>query len=177
MIKSFKRTLCLCLYYGFAKYLPPSTMPMGSLFKAIRYQICRNLFARCGKNVNIEAGAFFYSGRMINIGDNSGIGINCRLPGCVNIGNDVMMGPWVIILTKNHETSRTDIPMNRQGFTKEQPVTIGDDVWIGSRAIILPGVTIGRGAIIGAGAVVSSDVPEWAVVAGNPAKIIRSRKP
>lgn len=74
----------------------------------------------------------------------------------------------------NNAFSRTDVPMNQQGFQEEQPVII-DDVWIGGHVIILPGVHIHRGAIIGAGAVVTKDVPEWAIVGGNPARIIGIR--
>lgn len=73
------------------------------------------------------------------------------------------MGPDVMIFTQNHKNDRLDIPMMLQTDPK-RPVVIGDDVWIAARAIILPGVTIGKGSIIGAGAVVTKDVPEYAVV-------------
>lgn len=171
-----KRSFFLALYYGLARYLPASYLPLGNLFKSIRYQICRHLFASCGKNVNVESAAFFYSGKNVSVGDNSGLGRHARISGKVTIGRDVMMGPHVTIYTRNHDFSRTDIPMNQQDFCKEEPVTIGDDVWIGSHIIILPGVSIGRGSVIGAGSVVTKDVPEWTIVAGNPAKVIRSRK-
>ena len=85
-----------------------------------------------------------------------------------------MMGPDVMIFTQNHKNDRLDIPMMLQTDPK-RPVVIGDDVWIAARAIILPGVTIGKGSIIGAGAVVTKDVPEYAVVGGNPARVIRYR--
>lgn len=86
-----------------------------------------------------------------------------------------MMGPDVIIITGNHEFNRIDIPMRDQGETRPESVVIDDDVWIGTRSIILPGVHIEKGAIIGAGAVVTKDVPEYAVVGGNPAKVIKYR--
>ena len=95
--------------------------------------------------------------------------------GPVMIGKDVMMASEVIILTANHTFDRLDIPMRLQGARDVKPVRIGDDVWIGMRSIILPGVQIGRGAVIGAGAVVTKDVPEYAVVGGNPAKVIKFR--
>ena len=85
------------------------------------------------------------------------------------------MGPEVIILTENHRFERTDIPMRLQGRQELRPVAIHDDVWIGTRVIILPGVTVGRGAIIGAGAIVTKDIPEYAIVGGNPAKLIKYR--
>ena len=112
----------------------------------------------------------------MEIGDRSGVGINAKMHGKVVIGKDVMMGPDCIIYTKNHAFCDTTIPMNKQGFSAEKPVIIGDDVWIGGRVIILPGVHVGKGAIIGAGAVVTKDVPEYAVVGGNPAKILKYRK-
>lgn len=86
-----------------------------------------------------------------------------------------MMGPEVTILTHTHRIDRTDIPMGQQGSMVSE-VVIGDDVWIGMRAIILPGVRIGSGAVIGAGAVVTKDVPDYAVVGGVPARVIRYRK-
>ena len=87
-----------------------------------------------------------------------------------------MMGPDVCIMTSSHSTMRTDAPMNKQSHLPKRKVVIGDDVWIGRRVIILPGITVGKGSIIGAGAVVTKDVPEYAVVAGVPAKVIKYRK-
>ena len=86
-----------------------------------------------------------------------------------------MMGPDVMIFALGHETARTDIPMIDQGFIAPKPVAIHDDVWIGARVIILPGVTIGRGSVLGAGAVITREVPEYCIVAGNPAKIVGRR--
>lgn len=86
-----------------------------------------------------------------------------------------MMGPDVVILTHTHNIERTDIPMGAQG-SRVAKVVIGNDVWIGMRSIIMPGVNIGNGVVIGAGAVVTKDIPDYAVVGGVPAKIIRFRK-
>jgi maltose O-acetyltransferase len=134
------------------------------------------VFDSVGTDINVEKGAYFGDGRGIRIGSHSGIGVNCEIHGPLLIGNDVMMGPEVIIITRNHEFSDLTTPMRLQGHLEDRQVTIGDDVWIGTRVIILPGVTVGRGAIIGAGAVVTKDVPEYAIVAGNPARIIGNRK-
>ncbi len=169
------KTIFLVLYYLFAKHLPASNHRFGLWAQPIRRFICRRIFKYAGKNINIEKGAFFLDGQGIEIGDYSGIGVNCQTCGPIKIGNDVMMGPEVIILTQNHRFDRLDIPMWRQGFHPCEQVVIGDDVWIGTRAIILPGIRIGKGAIIGAGAVVTKDVPEYAIVGGVPAKVIKFR--
>ena len=124
--------------------------------------------------MNIEHGAVFSA--KASLGDYSGIGINARINGECKIGTHVMMGTDVVIITRNHAFDRTDIPMMEQGFENERPVEIGNDVWIGDRVIILPGVTVGDGSILAAGAVVTHDVPAYAVVAGVPAKIIKMRK-
>jgi maltose O-acetyltransferase len=133
------------------------------------------MFDRCGENVNIESGAFIGSGRNISIGDNSGIGVNAFLSGAISIGKNVMMGKDVMIIGTNHEFLRTDLPMIEQGLQANREIKIGDDVWIGARAIILSGVSIGSGVIIGAGAVVTKDIPDWAIAVGNPARVIRYR--
>lgn len=166
--------ICLLLYYFVGRHLPGSDAPYSLGSKRIRRFLCKGIFRKAGKNINIEHGAFFASGRDIEIGDNSGLGLNCRVTGPLKIGNDVMIGPDVMIFTQNHETSRLDIPMRLQTAPKK-PVEIEDDVWIAARAIILPGIKISRGAIVGAGAVVTKDVPEYAVVGGNPARVIKYR--
>lgn len=168
----------LVCYLLIFKHLPATDgyYPFSKIIRKIRSSVGKCLFDHCGTNINIEQGANFGNGRGISIGNNSGLGINCKVRGPLTIGNDVMMGPDVMIFTSNHETSRIDTPMRLQGSAKIKPVTIGDDVWIGARVIILPGVTIGQGAILAANAVVTKDVPEYAVVGGNPAKLIKFRK-
>lgn len=91
------------------------------------------------------------------------------------IGKNVMMGPFCLIYTFNHQTARTDIPMIQQGYTAIKPVVIEDDVWIGARVTILGGVTVGKGSVLAAGAVVTKNVPEYSIVGGNPARILRKR--
>lgn len=173
MISSF----WLFLYYFFAKNLPLSFRfrVVGKASKVIRSIICARIFKYVGKEVNIERGASFGSGKAIEIGDYSGLGQNCQVPDNIKIGRDVMMGPDVLIIGKNHEFSNLSVPMRLQGTREAKPVVIGDDVWIGACSIILPGITIHKGAIIGAGSVVTHDVPEFAICAGNPARIIKVR--
>ena len=173
---NLKKLFFICLYYGFASYLPRSSTPvLGKAFKFIRYSICRNIFASCGKHVNVERNAFFGSGKAIKIGDYSGIGNKCKIASNTVIGKYVMMAPEVIIFGTNHDYRGLDRPMCFQGNTELQQTIIGDDVWIGQRVIILPGRQIGQGAIIGAGSVVTKDVEAFDIVGGNPAKKIKSR--
>ena len=165
--------LCYILYNLIAKRMPITYKFGGKLGGLFRRILAKGFILKSGKNITIEKGASF--GRRISIGDNSGIGINALLDGEIIIGENVMMGPDVIIYTQNHAFDRMDIPMNRQGFQNEERVIIGSDVWIGARVIILPGVSIGDGCIIGAGAVVTKDVPNFCIIGGNPARIIKRR--
>ena len=169
------KKIYLGLYYMVASRLPRSNRPFGLGEKRFRAFLARKLFRQAGQHINIEKGVFFGSGQLISIGDYSGIGINASLSGEVTIGSHVMMGPEVMIYTYGHQFDDLEKPMIFQGNSEPKPVRIEDDVWIGARAIILPGVTIGRGSIIGAGSVVTKDVPAYAVMGGNPAKMIRMR--
>lgn len=169
---TFKKKAAFVMYRLTAAGLPASQS--SKLSKKIRGFWGRRIVESCGKNVNFEKNSSF--GPELRIGDNSGVGRNCEIDGPVTIGSDVMMGPEVVIFTSGHKFDRTDIPMREQGRTEVKPVTIGNDVWIGRRVIIMPGVTIGNGCVIGAASVVTHDVPDYSVVAGVPAKVIRMRK-
>ena len=162
------------ILYLFAAHLPVSFFWINIGQKQIRGFCGKLILSKCGKHVNIEKGAEFPSS--VELGDYSGIGIRAQINGKVVIGNHVMMGPEVCIFPRNHAFDRTDSPMDQQGFAPEKTVIIEDDVWIGARAIILPGVHIGTGAVIGAGAIVTKDVPAYAVVGGNPARVLKTRK-
>lgn len=168
-----KQKVAKLIYNIIGKKLPLSNSKISFCSKYIRRVLASCIINKIGDNVNIEKGAEFSS--EIEIGDNSGIGVNCVLSGKVIIGNNVMMGPEVYIYTVNHSYDRLDIPMINQGYSKMRTVTIGNDVWIGSRVTILPGVDVGDGAIIGAGSVVTKNVEPYTIVAGNPAKIIKMR--
>lgn len=87
-----------------------------------------------------------------------------------------MMGRDCIVYTRNHKFDDITTTMRGQGFQEERPVYIGDDVWIGGRVTILPGVHIGNHCIIGAGSVVSKDIPDWAIAVGNPVVVKKYRK-
>lgn len=112
----------------------------------------------------------------ISIGNQVVISNNCVIggQGGLTVGNYVMIGHNSTIITANHGTSLPDIPMIRQPLDTA-PIIIQDDVWLGANVVILPGVTIGQGAVVGAGSIVTKDVEPYAIVVGNPAKPIRKR--
>jgi maltose O-acetyltransferase len=166
----------LAFYYGFARYLPASQIILvGKLSKAIRYFCCKHIFASIGKYVNVERGAYFGTGFQLQIGNYSGLGKHCRVPANLVVGNYVMMGRNVVIYNINHRFEDSTLPMMFQGITAKQKTVIGDDVWIGERVMVMAGKNIESHAIIGAGAVVSKDVPAWAIAGGNPIKVIKYR--
>lgn len=117
----------------------------------------------------------------LKIGDNVSIGEYSHIT-CTNnirIGNGVLTGRFVLITDNSHGNlteEEADIPPLSREIHSKGPILIGDNVWIGDKATILPNVTIGKGSIIAANAVVTKDVPEYSVVAGVPAKIIKTLK-
>lgn len=167
--------ICLALYYGFAQFLPKSNT-FFNVGGGIRYCLCKHIFKKCGKHVNIERKAFFASGIDIEIGDYSGIGINAHIPNGTIIGDYVMMGPNCFILDVNHKVSDVDTPMCFQGHVPKKITRIGNDVWIGRDVHMTPGRTIADGSIIAMGAVLTKDFPPYSIVGGNPAKLIKYRK-
>ena len=131
-----------------------------------------------GNNVYICNGYQISSIHNIEIGSNVWIGRNCMLSGegKLKIDSGTIMSHNIAIWTQNHRYESQNlesIPYDRE-FVKKS-VHICENVWVGSKVIILPGVTIGEGAVIGAGAVVTKDVPPCAVIGGNPAKILKYR--
>lgn len=171
---NMKRKIGAFIYHFYAKHLPRSYSGLKLGQKKLRGICGKMMLEYCGKQVNIEKNAYFSS--KVSLGNYSGIGVNAKIYGRCTIGDYVMMGEDCTIITRNHQFSRTDIPMMEQFFEEERPVLIGNDVWIGDRVIILPGVKVGDGCIIGAGSVVTHDLPAYSVSAGNPARVIRYRK-
>ena len=106
------------------------------------------------------------------IGDNTRIGIHCTVIGPVTIGSHVNLAQGITVTALNHNFSDPSLRIDEQGVSTKA-VVIGDDVWIGANAVILPGVTIGSHVVVAAGAVVTKDVPANTLVGGVPAKIIK----
>lgn len=106
------------------------------------------------------------------IGDHTRIGIHCTVIGPVTIGNHVNLAQGITVTALNHNFKDITLRIDEQGISTK-PVTIGDDVWIGANAVILPGVTIGKHVVVAAGAVVTKDVPDNCIVGGVPARVIK----
>lgn len=130
---------------------------------------------KIGKKVNLAPNCRIQG--KVEIGNRSSISQNGSISGehvGVFIGEDVMIGPNVVVVAFNHGFSRIDIPMWNQK-NEEEVINIGNDVWIGANVTIGKGVSIGQGSIIGSNSFVNKDVPAYCIVGGVPAKIIRSR--
>jgi len=133
---------------------------------------------RLGRNVYVGHNAILkgYHKNELVIGDEAWIGQQCFLHGAggLSVGARVGIGPAVKIITSTHEEAGRNVPILFAPLVLA-PVVIEDDADLGVGAIVLPGVRIGRGAQVGAGAVVTKDVPDYAVVAGVPARLVRER--
>lgn len=136
-----------------------------------------------GSNVTIDSGAYLLvsgtirrMGEGIKLGDRVAVGRNNYIHGGggIEIGRDVLLGPGVSIISENHNFADVARPIIEQGESRE-PIRIGNDVWIGAGATVLGGVTIGHGAVVAAGSVVTRDVAPLSIVGGVPAKKIGSR--
>ncbi len=136
------------------------------------YALLQQLLGAVAPDVHIKPPLFVDYGFNISIG--AGTFINYGLVAldvaAITIGRDVQIGPNVQLLTPTHPV---DPALRRAKFEAAEPIVIGDNVWLGGGALILPGVTIGENCVVGAGAVVTRDVPANVVVAGNPARILR----
>lgn len=132
----------------------------------------KNLFGKTGDSVYIEPPFHCDYGYNIEVGENFFANYNCTILDVakVKIGKNVLIAPNVSIYTAGHPLH----PESRNsGYEYGISITIGDNVWIGGSVVILPGVSIGSNTVIGAGSVVTGDIPDWAAAAGNPCKVIR----
>lgn len=135
-------------------------------------------FKNCGRNIEIGNNCHISFKKNFDLGSNCWIGDNffAKSEGGITIGNGTIISRNCEIWTTNHNYDSEDlqcIPYDKRMIKK--PVIIEENVWIGSRVTIVPGVIIGEGSVIGAGAVITKDVPKYAVVGGNPAKVIKYR--
>ena len=137
-----------------------------------RRSILGELLGGMGQGAMIEPPFHCNYGRNIHIGEHAYLNFSCNIVDCneVRIGRNVMIGPAVQIFTAAHALQAE---ARIQGWEVAKPVVVEDNVWLGGGTILLPGVRVGRNAVVGAGAVVTRDVPADTVVAGNPARVIR----
>ena len=140
--------------------------------KAQRTALIKKLFAKTGSNADIQTPFFIDYGCHIEVGDNFFANFNCVFLDCnyIKCGNNVFLGPNVQIYTATHPI---DHKVRASGLEFAKPISIGEDVWVGGSAVICPGVTIGDRSIIGAGSVVTRDIPADVFAAGNPCRVIR----
>ncbi|NJK39099.1 MAG: acetyltransferase [Oscillatoriales cyanobacterium RM2_1_1] len=140
--------------------------------RRLRTLYLKKYLGEFGSGTSIQMGCRFLNGRKIHLGERNIINFGCLFDGrhyYIKTGSDVSIGPEATILTLGHD------PQSSEFSDRGGDVIIGDRVWIAYRAIILPGITIGEGAVVGAGSVVTKDVKPYAIVAGNPARVIKQR--
>ncbi len=168
----------LILYYGFAQWLPNfDTRFIGRISNSIRVWCVKHLFDYTGKQINIGRCAKFGTGKNIRIGYRSNIGAYCRIPSNIKIGDLVMMGPNNFFFNGfTHKTTDPSKPMIDQGLEILPGQTIiEDDIWIGQDCLFMPNIRIGSHSIIGARTVVTKNVPDRTLFAGNPGKVCKNR--
>ncbi len=161
-IMKFFGALIFYLYNSIVTHLPSYAIRRVFLTGLLRIPI--------GKNASIHMGCFI-TGRRITIGSDTAINRRCTLDGRagIRIGNSVSISPETVIISLTHDAQ------SKVFLVSGKPVTIEDFVWIGTRAMILPGVTLGTGCVVGAGSVVTKDVAPYDIVAGVPAQKIGER--
>lgn len=173
------KSFWLMLYYGFARHLPKSNHGViGRFAQWLRWQCAKHLFAESKGYVNLEQGAYIGNGNNFHFLGSGCIGKDFVSHNrIITVHGGLLMGEGILFQGGGHSYANPDVPIGAEGLLPDDPLEIGVDVWIGARAIILPGCKkIGAHSIIGAGSVVTKDVPDYAIVGGNPAKIIRMRK-
>lgn len=171
------KKLLLFVYYIFAQHLPMQPFPGYRLFYRFRYFLVKNIISECGKSVVVKNKCYIGDGSKLSVGSFSQLGQNARFGGRIKIGDYVLMGPDVVIMAVTHDVSDLSRKMtDPTNPSIEKEVVIGNNVWIGTRVIIMPGVTIGDNSIIGAGAVVTKSFPPNSILAGVPAIKIKDRK-
>lgn len=170
---SLIRKFSYLLYIAIFRFTPEDYRPYSLFFPKIRQILARIFLTKSGKSIRVKRNADISPN--IIVGNSSEFGTRCMIQGNVTIGDNVIMGPDVKIYSRNHKFSRIDLPIQIQG-TENLQTTIGNDVWICANTIITAGVKVGNHVVIAAGSVVTKDIPDYAIVGGVPAKIIRFRK-
>jgi len=169
---TLKKIICYLLYNTIVKHLPDGLGSIGKVSCSLRRVVVRPLLKRPAKMFSVDAGADFGNGCCLELSEHTNIGPAFSLTGTgtLSFGEHIAMGRECMFITHNHKYLKEGY----DGF-EIKDIVVGDNVWFGHRVIVLSGVHIGDHAIIGAGAVVTKDVPAYAIVGGNPAKLIKFR--
>lgn len=172
--QTFSRRFWRLVYELFARHLP--SYEFGLLVARwssnIRVFCVRRFVRSCGTDLSLGRNVTLSSSN--RIGNHVTINDNCRVHGCA-IDDFALIAPECYVITRNHRYKDPNIPIALQGYTDDKPISIGRDVWIGARVTLLPGITLGQGSIVAAGAVVTTDVAPYRIVGGVPARVIGHR--
>lgn len=166
------KRLLFAIYLIFFKNTPEDYRPYALFFPQLRSLLVKGYLSSCGIKPRVKKGAEISPNA--TLGDYSELGTRCIIQANVHIGDNVIMGPDVKVYSRNHKFDRLDIPISRQGKNYYKTF-IGNDVWLGANTIVTAGCKIGDHAIVAAGSVITKDVPDYAIVGGVPAKVIRYR--
>ncbi|GKT46304.1 putative acetyltransferase [Colletotrichum spaethianum] len=169
------RTRARRIAQKFNTYVPEESASADDVANT-RMGMIKELLGKIGDDVYIEPSLQVDYGCNITVGDRFYANFNCVILDCahVTIGDRVMFATGVSLITATHETG---LQSRRDNIEYAEPITIGDDCWIGANVTVLPGVKIGKGCTIGAGALVSKDIPDYSVAVGVPAKVIKKVDP
>jgi len=173
-LKKYKmKKIYLILYYSLINKIPNSTFLGTNIFNKLRIYFVKKIM-RIGSNNTFQRNVYFGNGNNVVIGNNCQINDNIRFDN-VKIGDNVMIARDCIFLGKTHNYNDTDTLMTDQGSSLSQQTIVENNVWIGLRVIIMPGVKIKKGSIISAGSVLHTDTVLNGVYAGIPARLIKVR--
>jgi maltose O-acetyltransferase len=141
-----------------------------------RRQVLKDVLGSVGEGCTFSFGIKILNPERVHVADGCRFANSTILgaTGGISFGRNCLIGFENIFLTRSHRYDRCDIPVWDQGY-RTAPIALGDDVWTGCRVIVLPGVTIGDHTIVGAGSVVSRDLPSGVIAAGAPARVVRER--
>jgi acetyltransferase-like isoleucine patch superfamily enzyme len=163
-------------YYWLEGFL--AVLPYSRIGNMLRNLYWAKKFNIMGKNISVFPGVRFFGIERITIGKKVSINCNTMIDACgggIRIGNNVLIGPNCVIRAADHIFSDVAIPINKQGHLGGD-VIIEDDCWLGANVVVLKKVSIGKGCVVGAGSVVTKNIPAYNVVAGVPARVIGHRK-
>lgn len=166
----------IIIYYAIIAKLPHSRyLKLANKLRLFYLTHVLKVIRESGHVSFFEPGIYIGNGQKVSIGRDCQINENVFMQGA-KIGNYVMIAPNASILSKSHNFENLTVPMILQGECEEKIPVIEDDVWLGRNVVVMPGIRIGKGSIVGAGAVVVKDVAPYSIVGGVPARLIRMRQ-